>query len=267
MKLQRSAVEKPWGRTDLDPVFGTSSAQRVGEIWFTHAELADPPLLVKYIFTSENLSVQVHPSDDEARARGLASGKNESWYILNADDGARLGLGLKAAVTEDELRAAAINGSIEQMLDWRPVEAGDFFYVPAGTIHAIGAGIALMEIQQNADVTYRLYDYGRPRELHLDDAVSVSQRKPYVGHSIINSSTSNDRILVDEASFSVIRASSTEGIPQSLASRQRWVMPLHGSASSGTEGASIGECLLLQPRAPLSLSPDALVLVAVAGRI
>lgn len=267
MKLQAQPVEKPWGRTDLESVFRASPDRRVGEIWFTHPELKEPPLLVKYIFTSEKLSVQVHPNDEEARARGLASGKNESWYILTADDDARLGLGLKTTVTEDELRSAAMDGSIEQLLDWRAIEAGDFFYVPAGTIHAIGAGITLLEIQQSADVTYRLYDYGRPRELHLDDAVCVSQRKPYAALSIVGSETSGSRILVDEDSFSVIRANSTESIPQSLTCRQRWVMPLQGSAFSDAETASVGECLFLQPEAQLSLSSDARVLVAAAGRI
>src|SRR5205823_13170573 len=110
---------------------------------------------------------------DQARARGLPRGKSECWYILEAEPGAVLGLGLTREAAADELRAAALDGSIEELISWRPVRAGDFISVPPGTIHAIGAGISLLEIQQNADVTYRLYDYGRPRELHLDDGIAV----------------------------------------------------------------------------------------------
>ena len=174
MKLQRRYVEKPWGRTELPPMFDPPAGERIGEVWFTDG--AELPLLAKYIFTSERLSVQVHPDDEQARARGLAQGKSECWYILDAEPGATLGLGLTREVGSDELRAAALDGSIEQLMDWRAVAAGDFFFVPSGTIHAIGAGISLLEFQQNADVTYRLYDYGRPRELHLDDGMAVASQ-------------------------------------------------------------------------------------------
>lgn len=267
MKLQTYAVDKPWGRTDLDPVFGIPSGQRVGEIWFKHPDLEDLPLLVKYIFTSEKLSVQVHPNDQEARDRGFESGKNECWYIIEADESARLGLGLKSPVSEEDLRSAALDGSIEQLMDWRPVQPGDFFFVPAGTIHAIGGGISLLEIQQNADITYRLYDYGRPRELHLDDGIAVAKRKRYAETPVHNPGTSEDGVLVDEAHFSVIRARSIESIPPSLASRQKWIMPLRGTAHSDADEASAGECLLLQPGEDFSLSSDAIVLVGVSGRI
>jgi mannose-6-phosphate isomerase len=267
MKLKAHPVEKPWGRTDLDPVFGAPSSQRIGEIWFQDPKLHDLPLLVKYIFTGDKLSVQVHPNDNDAHDRGFDRGKNECWYILRAEEGSKLGLGLKAPVSKDELRSAAIDGSIEQLMDWRTANAGDFFYVPAGTIHAIGAGITLLEIQQNSDITYRLYDYGRPRELHLDDAIAVSLRGPYAEQRVCNSRTATGDVLIDEAPFSVIRASSLEGIPASLTWRQRWIMPLRGTAVSKTENASAGECLLLEPGEDLVLSPNTLVLIGVAGRI
>lgn len=266
MKLQRSAVEKPWGRTEIDPLFCVSSTQRIGEIWFTDPELKDPALLVKYLFTSEKLSVQVHPNDEQARQRGIPNGKTECWYILSADAQSRLGLGLRSVVSKDELRLAAIDGSIESLLDWRPVEAGDFFYVPAGTIHAIGEGITLLEIQQNSDLTYRLYDYGRPRELHLDDGIDVALRSPYAGVNLRKSEAENT-VLLNEDSFSVVRAGSIEGVPQSLRGRQRWVMPLAGVVSSHGDEASAGECLLIPADAELSLSPGAKVLIAVAGRL
>ena len=100
-------------------MFDPPAGERIGEVWFTDG--ADLPLLAKYIFTSEKLSVQVHPNDEQARARGLARGKSECWYILEAEPGATLGLGLTRAIDSEELRAAALDGSIEQLMDWRPV--------------------------------------------------------------------------------------------------------------------------------------------------
>ena len=266
MKLQAHAVEKPWGRTDLASIFGTAGRQ-IGEIWFEHPAGEELPLLVKYIFTSEKLSVQVHPNDDQARDRGLKRGKNECWYILDAAKGASLGLGLRSRVSEDALRAAAIDGSIESLMDWRPVVPGDFFYVPAGTIHAIGAGIMLLEVQQNSDVTYRLFDYGRPRELHLDDGIAVSKAEEYASFNVRPSSGPVDTVLVDSPYFSLIRASSTDSIPSTLTTRRRWVMPLQGRAESNDSSAIAGECLLLEPSIELTLADSAIVLIGVEGSV
>jgi mannose-6-phosphate isomerase len=172
-RLDRRFVERIWGRGDLAGAF----APPIGEIWFEGP--ADAQLLVKYLFAAERLSIQVHPGDGDARALGLARGKDEAWYVLAADPGAAIGLGLTRRVAPGELRAAALDGSIERLLDWRPVAAGDAFYSPGGTIHAIGGGVALVEIQQRLDLTYRLYDYGRPRELHLDEAIAVADAGPW----------------------------------------------------------------------------------------
>jgi mannose-6-phosphate isomerase len=267
VKLQSHSVEKPWGRTDLASVFGGSSNRQIGEIWFEHPSAQDLPLLVKYIFTSEKLSVQVHPNDAEARERGLRRGKNECWYILDAENGATLGLGLKSSVSADELRAAALDGSIERLMDWRPVAPGDFFYVPAGTVHAIGAGIMLLEVQQNADVTYRLYDYGRPRELHLDEGIAVSRREVYSSNDLRPAGGPLDAVLIDGPHFSVIRASSSESIPAPMSMRRRWVMPLRGQVCSSGETASAGECLLLEPAAPLTFRDSAVALIAFEGSV
>ena len=163
-------VEKPWGREVLPAPFDAPPGQRIGEVWFEPPpEL--PQLLVKYIFTSEKLSVQVHPSDAQLPGQG----KEECWLVIDADPGARLGIGFKQPLGREAIRAASLDGSIEQLLAWHPVKAGDFFYIPAGTVHAIGAGVSLIEVQQASDVTYRLYDYGRPRELHLDAGVAVAR--------------------------------------------------------------------------------------------
>jgi mannose-6-phosphate isomerase len=222
--------------------------------------------LVKYIFTSEKLSVQVHPNDDEARERGLQRGKNECWYILDAEEGASLGLGLRSSVSADDLRAAARDGSIEQLMDWRPVKAGEFYYVPAGTIHAIGAGITLLEVQQNSDVTYRLYDYGRPRELHLEDGVAVAKPGNYLEANARPTGGPVDTILIDGPLFSLIRTSSTEHMPPSLKDRRRWVIHLQGIA--GPLGkTSVGGCLFLEPGEELSMSEMAMALIAVEGAI
>ena len=267
MKLQAHAVEKPWGRMNLAPVFGGPFDRRIGEIWFEHRASQTLPLLVKYIFTSEKLSVQVHPNDDEARNRGFAGGKNECWYILDADDDATIGLGLKAEISPTELRTAAVDGSIEELIDWRPVSPGDFFYVPAGTVHAIGAGIMLLEVQQNADITYRLFDYGRPRELHLDDAIAVSRPEKYPPENFRPAGGPADVVLVDGPHFSLIRASSVDNISPSLSARPRWAIPLQGSAASDDDSASAGECLLVGPDAPLSFSDSAIVLIGVHGSL
>ncbi len=175
-RLKSEFKEKVWGSTRLEPWYPTPD-RKIGEVWFE----ADPPLplLVKFIFTEEPLSVQVHPGDAYARAHDNSPGKTEMWHVLRADPGAVIGMGLKEAVTPERLRQASLSGEIEQMLNWVVVAPGDTFHIPSGTIHAIGAGVVLCEIQQQSDVTYRLYDYGRPRELHLDRAVDVSVRGPW----------------------------------------------------------------------------------------
>jgi len=141
----------------------------MGEVWFE----ADLPLLVKFVFTSDRLSVQVHPDDEFAQAHENSRGKTEMWYVLRAEPGAKLSTGFRKPISRDHLRESALNGEIESLLHWVDVKAGDAFYIPAGTVHAIGGGLALCEIQQYSDITYRLYDYGRPRELHLEKAMQV----------------------------------------------------------------------------------------------
>jgi mannose-6-phosphate isomerase len=259
MKLARQYVEKPWGRTELPPMFDPPAGKRIGEVWFTDG--ADLPLLTKYIFTSERLSVQVHPDDEQARARGLAHGKSECWYILDADPDATLGLGLKREVGKDELREAALDGSIEELMDWRSVSAGDFVFVPSGTVHAIGAGISLLEFQQNADVTYRLYDYGRPRELHLDDGVAVSNPARFRDDLVQHLSGGERRTLVDGPHFILLRTND-----DALQDRLRWVIPLEGEVRANEEVARLGDCLLLQPNQEIEADGATLLIGATASQ-
>ena len=261
MKLRTELVEKPWGRTDIPPMFANPNGRRIGEVWFTSD--GDQPLLLKWLFTSERLSVQVHPNDAQARERGLPRGKTECWYIVDAEPGAELGLGLGREVAEEELRAAALDGSIEQLLDWRPVTAGEFFFVPPGTIHAIGAGLTLIEFQQNADVTYRLYDYGRPRELHLEDGVAVSLRSPYPAE-LARTVEDEPTILVNGPQFSLVQAVDGAAPDECLSARRRWIIPVEGLVTSNDEQAGPGECLLIEPGDPLDFT-GARVLIGAAG--
>lgn len=203
-RLRAVPVERVWGRHDIPAGFPRLGDDvPVGEIWFDAP--ADAPLLIKYLFTAERLSIQVHPDDEAARAIGLPRGKDEAWYILDAEPGARIGIGLTHAVSREALRAAAQDGTIEGLLDWREVAAGDLLYSPAGTIHAIGGGIALIEIQQNLDLTYRLYDYDRPRELHLDEGIAVADPAPWVPPSRPRSVAPGRERLAEGKAFTVER--------------------------------------------------------------
>lgn len=166
-RLTPSLRERVWGRTHLAPWFPNSGTP-TGEAWYLSPR--DLPLLVKMLFTSERLSVQVHPDDGEDGPRG----KTEMWHIVEAEPGATIALGFREPVTRERLLDAAKTGEIERLLNWLPARAGQTYFVPAHTVHAIGAGIVLFEIQQNSDVTYRLWDYGRPREIHVGKAVSIA---------------------------------------------------------------------------------------------
>ena len=166
----------PWAGSRL-AAWGRGAGEPIGESWEAGPAPAYPRLpLVKLIDVAGPLSVQVHPDDAQAaRLEGLgACGKAESWVILEADPGARVALGLKRSLSAEELRARAISGEIEADLAWHPVVPGSLIDVPPGTIHTIGAGVLLYEVQQPSNLTYRLYDWGRPRPLHLAQAVEVA---------------------------------------------------------------------------------------------
>jgi mannose-6-phosphate isomerase len=179
-RLAATAHEKVWGSPDTEPWCRNPEGRTIGEIWFAASDSV--PLLVKLLFTSDNLSVQVHPDNDYAAKHHDGSrGKTEMWHVLRAEPGAKIALGLREKVTAEELREAALTGAIKDLLDWIPVRPSDTFFIPAGTIHAIGGGIALCEVQQLSDITYRLFDYGRDRELHLEHAMAVSHREPRTG--------------------------------------------------------------------------------------
>jgi mannose-6-phosphate isomerase len=178
VRIAPQFVERVWGSHDLSPLF-PPQAKKIGEVWFNGPP--GTPLLIKFIFTTERLSIQVHPGDEYARRHHHSNGKTEMWHILGVEPGARVGLGLRESISKEQLRQACLDGSIVDLVDWKPVQPGDTLYAEAGAIHAIGAGVRLCEIQQNSDVTYRLYDYGRPRELHLDHGIEVAIPGPFDG--------------------------------------------------------------------------------------
>lgn len=226
---ERKIVEPIWGGTRLAAWLGLPEPRpaRLGETWQVFdanpvrsgplagrilAELAaeygadlvgtrtigrygaDFPLLAKFIDADDRLSIQVHPDDAYAHTREAHTGfhgKTEAWYILDADPGATVTYGLSRPSTREEFAAAVADGSVESLMARLPVAPGDVIFVPAGTLHAINAGIVLFEIQQKSDLTYRVYDYGRldaktgkPRALHLEKALDVSVFAPAPGGKV-----------------------------------------------------------------------------------
>ena len=186
-KLEPRFHGRVWGTPSLHPWFSDAPAQAselpIGEVWF---ETPEVPLLVKFLFTDRDLSVQVHPDDDYARLHHNSPGKTEMWHVLAARNGAKIAAGFREPVTLEQVRAAALDGTILDLLEWFEARTGDTFFIPAGTVHAIGAGLTICEIQQRSDITYRLYDYGRRRELHLDSALAVTRPGSHAARSGAN---------------------------------------------------------------------------------
>jgi mannose-6-phosphate isomerase len=250
-------VERPWGREALPAPFVAPPGQKVGEVWFEPQPRLDA-LLVKYLFTSEALSVQVHPSDFDAPPG--KRGKEECWYVIAAEPDARLGIGFKAPISAEAMRAAALDGEIEHLLAWHPARAGDFFYIPAGTVHAIGPGLSLVEVQQNSDITYRLYDYGRPRELHLDAGIAVASGLPYPRLLHCHVPGNGEISLVDGPHFRLDRL---DGAPDA-ATAARYagsllVIPLDGEAEVDGQLVRAGECALARQIGDVSFSGRCLI--------
>lgn len=266
--LTMHRVEKPWGRHRLWPGFDDPAAdgQPVGEIWFQCHQGKEPELLVKYLFTAERLSVQVHPDDASAQAAGHARGKDEAWIILAAEPESTIALGTLAPMTSDELRAAALDGTIEHLLDWKPVKAGDFYYSAAGTVHAIGAGITLIEVQQNVDLTYRLYDYGRPRELHLDEGVAVSIARPFEPQPVPGDIGDGRTLLAEGPKFVLERWDARSRTIILPPGKQGWLIPASGTGHADSIEWKAGDCLLLTDTTGIEASQGAELYFAYPGK-
>lgn len=211
--LQPQFHERIWGARDLAPIYSREIlGSPIGEAWLTGddcrvangpfagktlAELsrvlgtqllgeavihpARFPLLIKFLFPKDKLSVQVHPDDEIAATLGQPCGKTECWYVLRAEPGAQIGLGLKPGTTKTDVERAVREVRLEALLNWVDLQEGDMIYVDAGTVHAIGPGSVIVETQQNSDTTFRLYDYGRPRELHIELALQATREQTRAG--------------------------------------------------------------------------------------
>lgn len=225
---------RPWGFQDLRPWFDyRTDGEPIGEVWLTGemcaaetgplqgrsladitrehraallgaAEERDFPLLVKILFPKEKLSVQVHPDDSLAQRFGEPRGKTECWYALEAQPGAQVALGIRAGVTADQVEAAVQDASLESLLEMVPVQKGDMIFVDAGTVHAVGPGAVLLETQQTSDLTYRMYDYGSARELHLEKAFAAMRLRTRAGKVPLQW-RDHHAALIQERYFSVER--------------------------------------------------------------
>jgi len=245
-----------WGFHDLRPWFDfTTTGEPIGEVWLTGdmclaetgplagdsldeifrdhtiALLGEGyagesfPLLVKVLFPKEKLSVQVHPDDAMAQKYGDPRGKTECWYALDAQPGASLALGIKPGADSEKVRAAILNSSLEELLEMVPVHKQDMIFVDAGTVHAIDPGVVLLETQQNCDLTYRMYDYGRHRELHIDKSLEAMRMKTRAGKVAPVAENSHTR-LIDVSYFRVDRfsldASGHASLPSSESEQGRF---------------------------------------------
>jgi mannose-6-phosphate isomerase len=265
------ALPKPWGILDLRP-WGDArhDGSAIGELWYERSgrEAAKSSLLLKILFTNQPLSIQVHPDDAFAHSIGLPCGKTEAWYVLRAAPEAKVALGLNQRLTAQQLRAAVDDGSISNLVVWQAVSCGDAIFVPAGTIHAIGAGLVIAEIQQRSDATFRLFDHGRQRALHVENAVAAAHTGPahVQGHSI---RLSEERtLLISSPYFALERIDLPPDSTWRLdGKRETWCLVLSGDARIKSFDMTTGNALFVQSDSvDLHAGPTGLVgLVAYTG--
>lgn len=274
MTVEHAVVEikyKPWGSNDLRPWSDAATNDGpVGELWFQRPDVAatDTALLFKLIFTTEPLSIQVHPDDAFARSIGLTNGKTEAWYILSAAPGAQVAVGLQYPLSCNEFRTAIADGSIANIVRWNHVRKGDVFFVPAGTIHAIGSNIVLAEIQQRSDATFRLFDYGRDRDLHIDKAISAANAGPAEGQSPSERLSEVRTVLIVNAHFVLEQLDFLPGSVWTLdAPIETWILIIDGGARIGSTKLSLGNAVFLKAdRAEIEVGPRGLrALLAYTG--
>jgi mannose-6-phosphate isomerase len=242
---------RPWGARDLAPLYDRHAEpgeEPIGEVWLTWdrcqvgngpltgvllgelcqrfgrdlvgaaaRETARFPLLMKFLFPREKLSVQVHPDDEAAQRYGEPCGKTECWYVVSSDKGAQIGLGLKPGTTRGEFEHSIQENRAEQLLNWISVDASDLIYVEAGTVHTLGGGLVILETQQNSDSTYRLYDYGRGRELHIERGLKAVKEATQSGKIAPTALADGSRLIgsscftVDRFSFDTAREFVSDG--------------------------------------------------------
>jgi mannose-6-phosphate isomerase len=243
------SLPKPWGTVDLRPWSSARHVDAIGEIWYERPGGAAPDssFLLKLLFTSQPLSIQVHPDDAYARSIGLQNGKTEAWYVLSAAPGAKVALGLKRRLTPQLLGQACEDGSINDLVLWHAVSRGDSIFVPAGTIHAIGAGLVIAEIQQRSDVTFRLFDHGRQRELHVENAIAVADAGPAEFCVTPARLTDTRTLLIPNAHFIFERINLPPNSDWCLeAKRETWLLVIDGSAFTGSFDVVKGDAVFAQ---------------------
>lgn len=267
--LDRQLVPKPWGRnTAGDWGCGAVFKGRIGEI---HHGLPTAPnsldakaiagsdaLLVKTLFTDEMLSVQVHPDAATARGLGMARGKDEAWLVLDAEPGATIGLGLRAAMSEAGLAAAVADGSVVDAMLWHPVKPGDVLMAPAGTVHAIGAGITALEIQENNDLTWRLFDHGRGRTLDVSAGLKVARRDAWAPAELL-ASAGPGRTLMAACGGFVLECVKGDGALQPRAGRPVWAAAISDGVRLGGVSVPRGAVALVSGHVPAAAA-DGLML-------
>jgi mannose-6-phosphate isomerase len=244
------SLPKPWGIVDLHPWSNEPpGGDTIGEIWYERpgGAAADSALLLKLLFTSQPLSIQVHPGDAYAQSIGLPNGKTEAWHILSAAPEAKMALGLKRRLTPQQLRQAGEDGSIGDLVAWHAVSRGDSIFVPAGTIHAIGAGLVVAEIQQRSDATFRLFDYDRQRELHIERAIAVADPGPAEFLVMPTKLTDTRTLLISNPHFQFERIDLAPNSAWRLeAQRETWLLVVQGSAHVGSFDVVKGDAVFAQ---------------------
>ncbi len=256
-------VHKPWGSLDLHPWSSLDAhGDPIGELWFDRPDQRSPPsaLLLKLLFTTEALSIQVHPDDEFARSIGLPQGKSEAWYVLAGAPDAAVALGLKSLASEPQLRAAVADGSIADMVRWRPVREGDAVSIPAGTIHALGAGLVVAEIQQRSDVTFRMFDHGRGRSLQVENALAVACGRPAAHPSPPLRLTAARTLLAADPHFVLEHVDLPPYSDWELhAETETWMLVLEGQSQLGGMAAFRGEAFfVLADRARIEVGANGL---------
>lgn len=271
--LMPEFYERVWGTRDLSPIYArVVGKEPIGEAWIAAdackvangplagqtlghlcsrfgADLvgeAAPqkdrfPLLIKFLFPKEKLSVQVHPDDEAAQRSGQPCGKTECWYVYKALPGAQVGLGLKQGTTREQLKRAIEETRAEELMNWIDVYTGELIYVDAGTVHAIAPGSILVETQQNSDTTYRLYDYGRPRELHVDKGLQVVREQTHAGKAAPQA-VDGHQLLVASPSFIVEKFEASKPL-EVISEAPR----LSAQIVVAIEGGGVIECVGAQP--------------------
>lgn len=288
MRIAPVFVHRIWGTRDLSPFFGEPpGTDAIGEVWLTGEDCkvangplagrtigdlarefgrelvgqtspqADRfPLLLKFLYPREKLSVQVHPDDEAAKKVGLPCGKTECWYVLQAAPGAQVGLGLKPGTTKQDFERAIREVRAEELLNWIDVHKGDMIYVDAGTIHAIAPGSVLLETQQNSDTTYRLYDYGRPRELHIEQGMAAMKETTNAGKKPSRAREGGWWELIESPCFRVETIPLRDGRARSESTQSavQILVALEGSGTVECEGVSLsfnkGETVIVPASVP-----------------